>query len=67
MNKIWRKKLEMLIKSEVKNKRPVASDLVKKTDYDTKILEIEGKYITTSDFIINLRVTYLMQRQNKKN
>ena len=34
--------------SEVKNKIPVVSDLVKKTDYDTKILDIEGKYITTS-------------------
>ena len=37
--------------SAVKSKVPVASDLAKKTDYDTKILEIEGKYITTSDYI----------------
>ena len=29
---------------------PVASDLVKKTYYDAKILEIKGKYITTSDY-----------------
>ena len=29
---------------------PVASDLVKKTDYDTKVLEIQRKYITTSDY-----------------
>ena len=35
---------------EVKNKIPVVSDLVKKTDYDVKILEIEEIYITTSDY-----------------
>ena len=45
--------------NEFKNKILVLSNLVKKTDYDAKILEIEGKYITT---LINLQVTYLMQR-----
>ena len=45
--------------NEFKNKILVLSNLVKKTDYDAKILEIEGKYITT---VINLQVTYLMQR-----
>ena len=34
----------------VKNKIPAVSDLIKKTDYETKILEIDGKYITTSDY-----------------
>ena len=33
--------------SKVKKKNPVVSDLVKKTDYDAKISEIEGKYFTT--------------------
>ena len=36
--------------AKIKNKMPVASDLVKKTDYDTKVLEIQRKYITTSDY-----------------
>ena len=36
--------------SKVKNKILVVSDLVKKTDYGTKILEIDGKHITTFDF-----------------
>ena len=30
-------------KSELENKIPDTSDLVKKTDYNTKITEIEGK------------------------
>ena len=34
---------------EVKNKMPVVSNLVKKK-HDAKILEIEKKYITTSDY-----------------
>ena len=34
----------------VKNKIPAVSDLIEKTDYETKILEIDGKYITTSDY-----------------
>ena len=42
----------------VKNKIPSVSNLVKKTDYDTKVTEIENKlnnhnhdkYITTPDF-----------------
>ena len=36
---------------EVKNKLPHLSDLVKKTDYDAKISEIEEIYFTTSDYI----------------
>ena len=36
--------------SKVKNKISVVSDLVKKTDYDAKIFEIEEKYITTSGY-----------------
>ena len=35
---------------EVDNKIPDASGLVKKTDYDAKTTEIEGKYFTTSDY-----------------
>ena len=48
---------------EAKNKIPVVSDLVQKK-HDAKILEIEGKYISTSDYK-NLRVTYLMQDKTK--
>ena len=37
--------------SEVKNKTPVSSDLVKETNYDTKIsADAEGKFITISDY-----------------
>ena len=37
--------------SEVKNKIPVSSDLVKETNYDTKIsADAEGKFITISDY-----------------
>ena len=32
------------------NKIPNFSDLVKKTDYDTKIPEMEKKYFTTSEY-----------------
>ena len=32
------------------SKMPIVSYLVKKTDYDAKILEIEGKYITNFDY-----------------
>ena len=46
---------------EVGNKIPDICDLVKKTDYKAKISDIEREYFTTS-IIINLRVTYLMQR-----
>ena len=35
--------------SEVKNKIPLVSNLVKKTEFHAKILEIEGKYLTNSD------------------
>ena len=34
----------------VENKIPDVSSLVKKTDYDAKISEIESKYITTVDY-----------------
>ena len=34
----------------VENKIPSVTDLVKKTDYDAKISEIENKYFSTSDF-----------------
>ena len=36
--------------NEVQNKIPVVSDLVKKTHYNAKMSEIEGRYITTSDY-----------------
>ena len=35
---------------EVKNKMKVTTDLVLKNDYGAKILEIKGKYCTTSDY-----------------
>ena len=34
----------------VGNKIPNVSNLVKKTDYDKKILAIENEYITTADY-----------------
>ena len=34
----------------VENKIPGVSDLVKKIDYDTKVSDIETKYLTTSDY-----------------
>ena len=37
--------------SEVENKISSVSSLVKKTNYDVKIKSIEGKYLTTVDFI----------------
>ena len=36
--------------SEVENKFPSVSGLVKKTDYDAKVKDIEGKYFTTADY-----------------
>ena len=36
--------------SEVKNKIPAVDDLLKKTDYDAKMLKIEGNCITNSDY-----------------
>ena len=36
---------------EVENKIPLVIGLVKKTDYDTKVLDIENKYFNTSDYI----------------
>ena len=41
--------LESKIK-EVDNKIPDYSGLVKKTNYDAKILEYQGKYFTISDY-----------------
>ena len=35
---------------EVESKIPDVSGLVKKTDYDAKISDIEKKYFTTSDY-----------------
>ena len=34
----------------VENKIPNVSDVVKKADYDEKMLDIESKYITTADY-----------------
>ena len=34
----------------IENKIPDVSNLVKKSDYDTKIKDIENKYITTTEF-----------------
>ena len=42
---VWNTKI-----SKVENKTPSASGLIKETDYDTKIKNIEGKYFTTADF-----------------
>ena len=36
--------------SKVKCKIPVASDLVRKTNYENKILEMERNYFTTSNY-----------------
>ena len=36
--------------SEVENKISSISGSVKKTDYDNKIKDIEGKYFTTADY-----------------
>ena len=40
----------------VKNEIPNVDDLVKKTHYATKILDIEKKYFTTSDGILEARI-----------
>ena len=61
--------------SNVKNKIPVLSDLVKKTDYHPKILEIGGKYITASDYkkltsdilYANLKQTELVNKSDISN
>ena len=56
--------------SEVENKIPVVSDLVKKTDYDAKILEIEVKHITTSyynKFTSDILDTKIKQKELIKN
>ena len=34
----------------VENEMPDVSSLVKKIDFDSKISEIEGRYITTADY-----------------
>ena len=51
---------------EVENKIPDVSYLVKKTDYDAKILDTEKNNILVL-IITNLQKNYLMPRQNKKN
>ena len=35
---------------EAKDEIPVVSDLVKEMNYDAKVSDIKGKYITTSDY-----------------
>ena len=45
----------------VKNKIPDVSDLVKKTDYDAKISDIE-RNISQLLIVINLQLKYLMHR-----
>ena len=35
---------------EVENKIPTITNLVKRTNYDAKTIEIEKKFITTSDY-----------------
>ena len=42
--------LLLLIQQLVKNKLAVVSGLVKKTYHDTKLSQIEGKYLTNSDY-----------------
>ena len=57
----------------VENKIPDFGNLVKKTDYNTKVIEIENKlnnhnhdkYIETSEFN-KLAVDFLMQEQHKQ-
>ena len=51
---------------EVENKIPDVSYLVKKTDYDAKILDIQKNNVLVL-IITNLQKNYLMPRQNKKN
>ena len=47
--------------NSVQNKIPDVSNLVKKTDYDGKILDVEPKYFTTT-ITIDLKVKHLTQR-----
>ena len=58
--------------SEVKNKKPVVSELVKKTDYNSKMSGIKGKYITSSTYnklIKEISVARIKQKElvNKSN
>ena len=39
-------------KSDLENKLPDTSDLVKKTDYNSKISEIEGKILVTMMLLV---------------
>ena len=48
----------------VENKIPDVGNLVKKTDYDTKLLDIESKSLLWL-LTINLQVKHLMQKQTK--
>ena len=51
--------------SKIKNKISVVSDLVKTTDYDDKILEIEGKYITTSHYKFTSNILNAQTKQKE--
>ena len=51
--------------SKIKNKISVVSDLVKKTDYDDKTLEIEGKCITTSDYKFTSNILNAQTKQKE--
>ena len=44
-------------KSEIENKIPDTSDIVKKTDYNAKITEIEGKIPSVSGLATNAALT----------
>ena len=46
----WQLQFLLCKLKKYENKKPVVSGLVKNTDYDTKISEIEGKYLTTSTY-----------------
>ena len=69
---VWQPQINTKI-NEGKNKIPVVGDIVKKTDYDAIMLEIEGRCTTNSGYnklksalliliIINLWSTCLKQR-----
>ena len=49
---------------EVENKIPLVIGLVKKTDYDTKVLDIENKCFNTSDYIKFTK--YILDGNRKK-
>ena len=49
----------------IKNKIPNVTDVVKKTNYDAKIKNIDGKYLTIADY--SKFKSELIQRKNKMN